>query len=119
MLERGHAVGHPLREVELRDHPERGLEARLVVVGLPVGLDAPEHVGRGDDVAEVGEALGHGADVGADAEDLLDEQHAGARPGLREPDLQVERAAVDGDLVGAVVGMGGIIARGPDIDGGP
>ena len=47
---------------------------------------------------------------GADPEDLLDEQDAGPVPGLREPDVEVERAVVDGDLVGAVVGMGGIIA---------
>ena len=102
VLERGHAVVDALHEVELAHQPDRVGEALLVVVGLPVALHAPEHVGRQDDVALAGEPLGDGAHVGADAEDLLEQQQAGSRAGVGEPDVAVELAAVvGGELVGA------------------
>ena len=102
-VERGDAVGHALREVELRHHPERGLEARPRRGRPPsCGCEAPEHVGRADDVAERGEALGDGADVRRRPRRSPGSAAiAGPVPGLREPDVEVERAVVDGDLVGA------------------
>ena len=76
VLERGDAVVDTLHEVELAHHRDRVGEALLVVVGLPVGLDAPEHVRREDDIALAGEPLGDGTDIRTDAEDLLQEQKA-------------------------------------------
>ena len=73
---------------------ERRGEAGLVVVLRPAGREAPEHVRRADDVAGRGEALGDGADVRADAEDLLDQHEAGPGAGLGHPDVHVHVADV-------------------------
>ena len=68
-----------LREVELLHLRERRAEPGLVVICRPAGREPPEHVGRADHVAGVGEALGDGADVRADAEDLLQQEHRADR----------------------------------------
>ena len=46
--------------VEVGDLAHRRREPVLVVVGRPARGEAPEHVGRADDVAGVGQPLGHG-----------------------------------------------------------
>ena len=56
----------------------RCFEAGLIVGSLPVPLQPPEQVGGADDVAEDGEALGDGTDVGTHAEDLLEEHEPGS-----------------------------------------
>ena len=63
----------------------------LVVVGLPMGMLSPEHVGRADDVAERGEPFADRLDVRTDPEDLLDEHQTRAVSRVGHPELQIER----------------------------
>ena len=75
----------PARSRAWRPAAIDALQAGLVVAGGPSRGEAPEHVGRTDDVAGVGEPGAHGPDVRTDAEDLLDQQDRRAGPGLRHP----------------------------------
>jgi hypothetical protein len=89
-LKRGGGVGHALAGVESRPQVQRLSHAFLVVDRLVSRLEPPEQVRGRDDVTERGEILGDGADVVPDAEDLLNQEDAGAVPGLGEPYRQVE-----------------------------
>jgi hypothetical protein len=90
-LERGQGVVNAQPEIEPRGQSQRLGQALLVVGGPVPRLDPPEQVGRRDDVAERGQILGDRLDVVTDAVDLLDQQHAGAAPGLGQPYRQVKR----------------------------
>jgi hypothetical protein len=72
---------------------DRRAEPGLVVIGCPARSESPEHVGRADDEAGVSESRRHRADVRADAEDLLQQQH-GADRRVRRPHEHVHRAGV-------------------------
>lgn len=60
-------------KIELAHLLQAGGESFDVVAGFPAGAEAPEHVGRPDQVARLGQALADRSDVRPDAEDLLDE----------------------------------------------
>ena len=74
MLERDDRVLHGAGHVELTDGLHRGLQTLLVVLELEPGLRAAVEVGRHRHVAQLGEPLGCVPDVGADAEDLHQDQ---------------------------------------------
>jgi hypothetical protein len=99
-VERSESIGRCLLFVDVLDEFERSGQPGFVMVGFPVPLLPPEHVGRTDHITELGQAFTHGPDVRADAEDLLDEDQAGTVAGIGHPEVQVERT------VGNVRGLG-------------
>jgi hypothetical protein len=101
VLQRGGGVVYAFVSVESRRQLQRLGHALSVVDGLVSRLQPPEQVRRRDDITELGEILGDGANVIPDAEDFLDQQNAGAVPGLGEPYRQVERSVGRGDAVNA------------------
>jgi hypothetical protein len=90
-LERGDRVTDRRREVQLRHRGPAGLHAGLVVAQLEARLRAPEEIGREHDVAQLAQAPRARADVVGDAEDLMDEEHAGAALARRQLAVGVER----------------------------
>jgi hypothetical protein len=99
VVARGGAVGDGEGEVEVLLYVvHRLLEPGFVVARRIPRTEAPEHVGRRDDVAEGGELLGDGVDERPDAEDLREQQDAGAGTGRGHPEVEVERPIGDGDL---------------------
>jgi hypothetical protein len=98
-VKRGGSIGYALAGVVSRPQVQRLGNALLVVDRLVSRLEPPEQVRCGDDVTERGEVLGDGANVRPDAEDLLDQENAGALPGLGEPYRQVERPVGRADLL--------------------
>ena len=94
MLERDDRVLHGAGQVELTDGLHRGLQTLLVVLELEPGLRAAVEVGRHRHVPQLGEPLGCAPDVGADAEDLHQDQQPRSLPGLGQRHKRVHRAAV-------------------------
>jgi hypothetical protein len=95
VIEGRDGIGHTLRDVEVRGKIQRLPESLLVVLGLPVALQPPEQVRGGDDVAQAGKLLGDRPDVGANAVNLLDDEHTRSTPSRRQPHRQVKRSVTN------------------------
>jgi hypothetical protein len=86
-LQRRDRVPDRERVVELLGGLERLAHARFGVLVGDAGLDPPVQVGGEGDITDAGEALGRLPDVAADAEDLLEHHHAGARTRFGHRDI--------------------------------
>ena len=75
---------------------ERLAEIGLGIAELDAGLHAPEQIRRQHDVTFLGIVVGDLAHRGVDAENLLQQQDAGARSRCRNGQIPLEGAAIGG-----------------------
>ena len=92
----------PCGKSKRRHQPDRGLQPGLVVAGLPVALQPPEHVGRGRrrSRGRRGARPPRGC-TGPTPKISWNSRMPGPVTRRREPDVQVEGVVADGDGVGA------------------
>jgi hypothetical protein len=82
--------------IKLWDETHRGLHIGSFITQLDTRLEAIEKRRRNSEKSVVRPAIGHGANVGVDAEDFLHNDQAGDWFGCRAGDIGAEGVAVGG-----------------------
>ncbi len=93
-VDRGLGVAQHGAPVDARNEFARFLDFRRRVARFEIALVAVEHRGREGDIAVLGEAVAHAADVVVDAEYLLEHDEPALRPLVRIGPVSAEHEPV-------------------------